>query len=65
MILLWTWLAILVVSRAVAAFIPSMWAWSLGLQRFMDPWTGWGLWALASAALIPAVAARGAAVNSI
>jgi hypothetical protein len=53
---LWLALAFLVAARAVLAFTPGMWIWSLNLQRFMLPPLGWGLWAIAAAALIPAIA---------
>src|SRR5262249_30864784 len=46
--------------RLALAFEPSMWAWSLNLQRFLAPGAGWGLWALAAAALIPTLARRAA-----
>src|SRR5262245_18852787 len=57
-IALWIVLAGLAVARAVLAFVPSMWAWSLNLQRFMAPATGWALWAIAALALVPPIARR-------
>ena len=57
-IALWVTLAGLVAARVVLAFVPSMWAWSLNLQRFMAPVTGWALWALAALALVPPLARR-------
>jgi hypothetical protein len=53
---LWITLAALAAARAVLAFTPGMWAWSLNLQRFMLPPLGWGLWAIGAAALLPGVA---------
>ncbi|MGH3056524.1 MAG: hypothetical protein ACRDL7_16240, partial [Gaiellaceae bacterium] len=53
---LWIALAMLAAARAVLAFAPGMWAWSLNLQRFMLPPLGWGLWLLAALALIPPLA---------
>jgi len=55
---LWITLAILAAARAALAFVPSMWAWSLNLQRFMPPAIGWVLWAIAALALIPPLARR-------
>ena len=57
-IALWIVLAGLALARAVLAFVPSMWAWSLNLQRFMAPATGWTLWAIATLALVPPFARR-------
>ena len=56
---LWITLAGLAAARAVLAFVPSMWAWSLNLQRFMAPVTGWALWAIAALALVPPLARVG------
>jgi hypothetical protein len=53
---LWLCLALLVLLRAVFGFVPSMWAWGLNVQRFLDPLSGWGLWALAALSLIPPIA---------
>src|SRR5262249_53816330 len=50
----------LALTRRALAFEPSMWAWSLNRQRFLAPGAGWGLWALAAAALIPTLARRAA-----
>jgi hypothetical protein len=58
----WAALAALAVARALLAASPSTWAWSLSLLRFLPPLPGWGLWALAAASLIPAVA-RGASAT--
>jgi hypothetical protein len=55
---LWGALALLVALRAVFSFVPSMDACSLNLQRHLPPLPGWGLWALAVAALIPPLARR-------
>jgi hypothetical protein len=54
----WVALAALAVARAALAAAPSTWGWSLSLVRFLPPLPGWGLWALAAAALIPALARR-------
>jgi tetratricopeptide (TPR) repeat protein len=53
---LWVTLALLALARAALAFVPSMWAWSLNLQRFLPPAVGWALWAVAALALIPWIA---------
>ncbi|MGH7731082.1 MAG: hypothetical protein ACRENJ_07515, partial [Candidatus Eiseniibacteriota bacterium] len=53
---LWVTLVALAAARAALAFVPSMWAWSLNLQRFLAPVTGWTLWAIAALALIPSLA---------
>jgi hypothetical protein len=50
--------AALVAARAVLTFVPTMWAWSLNLQRFLSPAWAWAPWALAAASLLPAVARR-------
>ncbi|HET9327098.1 MAG TPA: tetratricopeptide repeat protein [Candidatus Eisenbacteria bacterium] len=55
---LWGLLATLLLLRAIMVFHPSMWTWSLNLQRFLAPAWGFGLWALAAVALIPGVARR-------
>jgi len=60
----WSVLALLVLARAVTAFEPSMWAWSLNLQRFLEPLAAWGPWAVMALALVPAVARRLAPVWS-
>jgi len=52
---LWLTLAALTAARAVLPFHPSMWAWSLNLQRFMAA-AGWALWAAAALALVPPLA---------
>ena len=52
----WAALALLAAARAVLAATPSTWGWSLALLRFLGPVPGWGLWALATAMLIPAFA---------
>jgi tetratricopeptide repeat protein len=57
---LWWILAVLAAARAALAFVPSMWAWSLNLQRFLPLLAGWVPWGLAALALIPALG-RGAA----
>jgi hypothetical protein len=48
----------LAVARALLAFVPTMWAWSLNLQRFLEPVLGWSLWALSAVALVPPLARR-------
>lgn len=53
---LWLTLAALTAARAALTFVPSMWAWSLNLMRFIAPATGWALWAVAALALVPALA---------
>lgn len=57
-IALWIVLALLAGARAACSFVPGTWLWSLGLHRFLAPAAGWGLWALAGLALIPAVSGR-------
>jgi len=52
----WAALALLAAARAALAATPSTWGWSLALLRFLAPLPGWGLWALATAMLVPAVA---------
>jgi len=48
-------LVVLTLARAIFSFVPSMWAWSINLQRFLPTVTGGALWALAALALIPAI----------
>jgi tetratricopeptide (TPR) repeat protein len=55
---LWAGLALCALARAALAFVPSMWAWSLNVARFVDPLTAWLPWALAALALVPVVARR-------
>lgn len=57
----WVTLAVLAVARALLTTVPSTWAWSLSLLRYLPPVPGWGLWALGAATLAPAVARRAAA----
>lgn len=52
---LWGVLAVLVLARGALSFIPNMWCWGLNLQRFVPVGPGWGLWALATLALAPAI----------
>jgi hypothetical protein len=59
---LWLCLALLVLLRGVSALLPTMWGWGVNVQRFLDPVTGWGLWAIAVLALLPPVARRLTAV---
>src|SRR5262245_33144087 len=49
-------LVALALLRGLLAFVPSMWVWSLNLQRFLDPVWGWGLWAVSAATLLPPLA---------
>ncbi len=51
-------LALLAVARAVLTFVPTMWAWSLNLQRFLEPAMAWGPWLLAAASLVPSITRR-------
>src|SRR5258706_14719319 len=53
---LWLTIALLTVARAVLTFVPSMWAWSLNLGRFMPPESGWIWWAIVVPALVPPLA---------
>jgi tetratricopeptide (TPR) repeat protein len=53
-------LALLLGARALLTPVHTMWAWSLNLQRFLEPGVGWGLWLLAAAALVPPLARRAA-----
>jgi tetratricopeptide (TPR) repeat protein len=55
---LWAALAALALARALTTLVPTMWAWSLNLMRFVDPVIGWGTWLLAAAALVPPLARR-------
>src|SRR4051794_8080329 len=55
---LWWVLALLVVSRAVLAFVPWMGLWGLGVQRFLSPLEAWLPWMIAAAACVPSVARR-------
>jgi tetratricopeptide (TPR) repeat protein len=57
-VLIGSTLALLLAARALLAFVPSMWAWSLNLQRFLEPALGWGLWTIAALALAPPLARR-------
>lgn len=54
-LVLGTALGALLVLRAGLAFVPNMAWWGLNLQRFLAPGVGWGLWALAAIALVPAL----------
>jgi hypothetical protein len=54
----WAAVALLAAARALLPLLPSTWAWSLALLRFLPPLPGWGLWALAAASLWPHVARR-------
>ena len=58
--LAWT-LAVLAALRLALAFVPTTWAWGLALMRFLAPAPGFGLWAIASLALLPAAGRRAAA----
>jgi hypothetical protein len=49
-------LAALLAARTVAALVPGMWAWSLNLQRFLDPAAAWGTGLVAALVLVPPVA---------
>lgn len=51
-------LAVLAAARALLAFVPAMWVWSLNLQRFLDPMIAWGPWVVLALALVPAVTTR-------
>ncbi|OGF16614.1 MAG: hypothetical protein A2W00_02150 [Candidatus Eisenbacteria bacterium RBG_16_71_46] len=57
---MWATLAVLAVARLALAFVPTMWAWSLNLQRFLEPLPAWAWWTLAAIVLIPALARRAA-----
>ncbi len=61
-LVLWLVLVLLAAARAALTFVPSMWAWSLNLQRFMAPATAWALWMVAALALVPVLARRAAPV---
>ncbi len=58
--IIWLILALLLAARALLSFVPTMWAWSLNLQRFIHPALGWGLWSIAALALVPPLARRAA-----
>jgi hypothetical protein len=58
---LWVTLASLAALRALLAILPAMHGWGLNFPRFMSPAIAWLLWALGAAALVPALARRGAA----
>jgi hypothetical protein len=51
-------LALLALLRAALAFAPGSWMWSLSLLHHLAPIPGWGLWALAAIAFVPALAVR-------
>ena len=53
----WNALLALALIRAATAFMPSMWAWGLNVQRFVAPLPGWLLWLAMVLVLIPAVGA--------
>ena len=53
---LWITLAILLAARTAAALTPNMWAWSLNLQRFLDPAVAWGTGLVAALILVPGIA---------
>ena len=55
---LWSALALLLLCRAALTFVPTMWAWSLNLHRFLAPAPAWVPWSLAALSLVPAVARR-------
>src|SRR5437867_2034736 len=55
---LWLLLILLVLLRGLFGLLPSMWAWGLNVQRFLDPLTGWGLWGLTALSLFPPAARR-------
>jgi tetratricopeptide (TPR) repeat protein len=55
---LWLCLALLILLRGAFALVPSMWAWGVNVQRFLDPVTGWGLWAAGALTLVPALGRR-------
>src|SRR5262252_6018373 len=59
---LWLCLALLILLRGALTLVPSMWGWGVNVQRFLDPVSGWGLWAFAALALIPPLATRLTAV---
>ena len=46
-------LGLLVLLRGILPLLPGMSLWSLNLHRFVAPWIGWSLWALAALALLP------------
>ena len=52
----WLAAALLLGLKGVFALIPGMWAWGLNVQRFLDPVSGWGLWACAALLLLPPLA---------
>ena len=39
---LWIGIAALLLARAGLYFVPSMWVWSLNLQRYVHPVVAWG-----------------------
>src|SRR5262245_66628404 len=49
----WGALLLLVLARAVTAFVPSMWAWGVNLQRFLRPLLAWGPCLLMALPLVP------------
>ena len=61
---IWIALVVLAALRAILPFSHTTWAWALSLQRFLDPLPGWGLWAIATLALGPAVARRVAGAHA-
>jgi hypothetical protein len=53
---LWITLAVLLAARTALALTPNMWAWSLNLQRFLDPAVAWGTGLVAALILVPGIA---------
>jgi hypothetical protein len=51
---------VLAALRLALAFVPTTWAWGLALMRFLAPAPGFGLWAIATLALLPAAGRRAA-----
>lgn len=45
---------VLALARGALAFVPSMWAWGLNVQRFLTPLPAWLPWSLTLLALHPA-----------
>ena len=53
-------LGVLVLTRAVLAFVPSMSGWGLNVARFLPLWAAWPLTLIAAMALVPPLARRAA-----
>ena len=53
---IWTCTGALVALRAISVLLPPGLFWGLNVVRYLDPWSGWGLWGLGALSLIPMLA---------